>query len=572
MKKNKSTSGPAVELDKPPVREKRIFVLQQFPVNGKAVKRLAIAAYTWLEANKQTVNALNVFPVPDGDTGTNMALTMKSAIDEIKNVSEDKADDMLNALAQGALMGARGNSGVILSQLWRGFARSVQGKTSLNSQDLAAAFASARDTAYKGVVRPVEGTILTVAKDMAAEAEAAVNGGVDPITLLMRVLQAAKDSVNRTPELLPILKQAGVVDSGGKGLSLLMEGMLRWVEGHQVHTPEATVQPIAALNLESTMEAVEEGQDFEVVVDFRPSQELDLSRFYSDLEQMGTSIQVGEGEGMYRMHIHVPTDKVYEPIDYTRKLGTVTKVAIENLMDQMAEVSARAGKGSLKFAPVQAGQIAVVAVAPGPGIARHFAELGVSAVVEGGQTMNPSTADLISAFENLPTDKVIILPNNKNIIMAAKAATEVTAKKAIMVPSRTVPQGIAAMLRHNPNADLEALAKDMEAKLDSVQSGEITTANRDVEIDGVKVKIGQMIGLHNGKLVVAAEDLETVCRELLKKMGAQEAEIITLFYGEDLHEQEAESVADDIRQRFPNKDVEVHSGGQPYYHFIIAVE
>ncbi|MEX2160334.1 MAG: DAK2 domain-containing protein [Anaerolineales bacterium] len=572
MKKDKATSGSPIVLDKAPARVKRLIVLQQFPVNGKAVKRLAQAAYAWLDANKQTVNALNVFPVPDGDTGTNMSLTMKSAMEEIKNLPEDKADDMLNALAQGALMGARGNSGVILSQLWRGFARSVQGKPSLNSKDLAEAFASARDTAYKGVVRPVEGTILTVAKDMAAEAEAAVAEGIDPITLLVRVLQAAKDSVNRTPELLPILKQAGVVDSGGKGLSLLMEGMMRWVEGHQVHTAEALAQPIAAINLEGTMDAVEEGQDYEVVVDFRPSEQLDLMRFYSDLEKIGTSIQVGEGDGMYRMHIHVPTDKVYEPIDYTRKLGIVTKVAIENLMDQMTEISAKAGKAPLKFAAVQAGQIAVVAVAPGSGLARHFAELGVAAVVEGGQTMNPSTADLLSSFENLPTDKVIILPNNKNIILAAKAAADVSAKKVLVVPSRNVPQGIAAMLRHNPKGDLDAVARDMEGTLAGVQSGEITTANRDVEIDGVKVKIGQMIGLHNGKLVVASEDLETVSRELLKQMGAAQAEVMTLYYGEELREEEAKSIADALRQAFPGKEVDVHSGGQPYYQFIISVE
>lgn len=561
-----------MNLDNPPVREKRIFVLQQFPVNGKAVKRLAQAAYAWLEANKQTVNALNVFPVPDGDTGTNMALTMKSAMEEIKNVPEDKADEVLNALAQGALMGARGNSGVILSQIWRGFARSVQGKQALSSQDLAAAFASARDTAYKGVVRPVEGTILTVIKDMAAAAETGANAGQDPITLLRVVLHAAKESVNHTPELLPILKQAGVVDSGGKGLSLLLEGMLRWVEGHQLHTAEVLAKPIAALNLEDTLEAVEEGQDYEVVVDFKPTVELDLTKFYSDLEQMGTSIQVGEGDGMYRMHIHVPADKRDAPIDYIETIGTWTNIKMENLMEQMQAISGKAGSAPIKFATVEAGQIAVIAVAPGPGLARHFAELGVAAIVEGGQTMNPSTADILSAFENLPTDKIIILPNNKNITMAARSAADVTAKKAVVVPSRTVPQGIAAMLRHNPKGDLDAVVKDMEDALTHVESGEITTASRDADIDGVKVKIGQIIGLHNGTLSVSTEDLEPACLELLSKMKTADHEIVTLYYGEDLQQQEAESIADVIRKAFPKQEVEVHEGGQPHYQFIIAVE
>jgi DAK2 domain fusion protein YloV len=559
-------------LDNLPVRENRIFVLQQFPVNGKAVKRLAQAAYAWLEANKQTVNALNVFPVPDGDTGTNMTLTMKSAMEEIKTVPEDKADEVLNALAQGALMGARGNSGVILSQIWRGFARSVQGKSTLTAQDLAAAFVSARDTAYKGVVRPVEGTILTVIKDMAAAAEAGANAGEDPITLLRSVLRGSKESVQRTPELLPILKQAGVVDSGGKGLSLLMEGMMRWVDGFQLHTAESAPQLISAMNLESSLEAVEEGQDYEVVVDFRPHQELDLAKFYADLEKMGTSIQVGEGDGMYRMHIHVPTDMRDAPLDYITTIGTWTNVKMENLMSQMDEIAGKAGMGGPKFAAVEAGQIAVVTVAPGKGIMRHFAELGVAAVVEGGQTMNPSTADILASFENLPTDKVIILPNNKNIVMAAKAAADVTAKQAVVVNSKNVPQGIAAMLRHNPKGDLDAVVKEMEQAISLVQTGEITTASRDADIDGVKVKIGQIIGLHNGKLSVSAEDLEAGCVELLTKMGAKDSEIITLYYGEDLHQEEADSIADAIRKAFSKQEVEVHEGGQPHYQFIFAVE
>ncbi len=561
-----------MSVDNPPVRTKRIFVLQQLPVNGKAVKRLANAAYAWLEANKQTVNAMNVFPVPDGDTGTNMALTMKSALEEIKNVPEDKADEMLNALAKGALMGARGNSGVILSQIWRGFARSVEGKRTLTSQDLAAAFASARDTAYKGVGRPVEGTILTVAKDMAAAAEEAVKAGADPITLLRKVLQGAKDSVTRTPELMPILKQAGVVDSGGKGLSYLLEGMLRWVEGHQLKIAETLALPISAMKLEGTLEAVEEGQDYEIVIDFRPDKALDLQHFYDELEKMGTSIQVGEGEGMYRMHIHVPVDKRQEPIDYVETLGTWTNIKMENLMAQMDEISAKAGQGPLKFAPVEQGQIAVVAVAPGRGIARHFAELGAAAIVEGGQTMNPSTADLLKAFEDLPTDKVIILPNNKNIIPAAKSAAELTGKKAMVISSKSIPQGLAALLRHNPKGDLETIAKEMEEAISQVQSGEITTASRDVELDGVKVKIGQIIGLHNGKLAISSEDLETSCVELLKKMGADQAEIITMFFGEDLRQAETESIAAAIRKAFKKLEVEVYEGGQPHYQFIFSVE
>jgi len=550
----------------------RIAVLQQYPVNGRAVKHLAEAAYAWLEANKQTVNALNVFPVPDGDTGTNMVLTMKSAIEELNKVHENEAGEMLAALAQGALMGARGNSGVILSQLWRGFARSVEGKESLNSQDLAQAFVTARDTAYKGVVRPVEGTILTVAKDMAAAAESAASEGISPIPLLRRVSQAAKDSVQRTPELLPILKQAGVVDSGGKGLALLMEGMLRWVEGHQLHTAETIAQPIAAMNLEAATESVEEGQDYEVVVDFRPHTELDLPRFYSDLEKMGTSIQVGEGQNMYRMHIHVPADKRNEPLDYIETIGNWTNVKMENLMSQMDEIRSKVSKQPPKVAMVQPDEIAVVTVAAGAGITRHFAELGAAAIVEGGQTMNPSTADLLASLENLPTDKVIILPNNKNIIMTANAAAELTVKKAVVVPTTSIPEGFAAMLRHNPKGDLEAVANEMKDGLAEVQTGEITTATRDVEIDGVKVKVGQIIGLHNDKMVIAADDVEKACLKLLKQMKANEYEAITIFYGEDVHAEQAAEITDSIREAYPEKVVDVHEGGQPHYQFILSVE
>jgi DAK2 domain fusion protein YloV len=560
-----------METDSLPTRL-RVSILQQYPVNGRAVRSLAEAAYAWLEANKQTVNALNVFPVPDGDTGTNMVLTMKSAVEEMRKVPETKAGEMLAALAQGALMGARGNSGVILSQLWRGFARSVEGKDSLNSHDLAQAFVSARDTAYKGVVRPVEGTILTVAKDMAAAAEEAANEGLSPIPMLHRVMLASKESVQRTPELLPILKQAGVVDSGGKGLSLLMEGMLRWVEGHQLHTAEIAAQPMAAMNLEAATESVEEGQDYEVVVDFRPHQTLDLPSFYADLEKMGTSIQVGEGQDMYRMHIHVPADKRDEPLNYIQSIGTWTNVKMENLMSQMDEIRSKISGAPLKLAVVQPGEVAVVAVASGSGIARHFAELGAAAVVEGGQTMNPSTADLLAAFENLPTEKIIILPNNKNILMAANSAAELSAKKAVVVPTTSVPEGFGAMLRHNPKGDLNAVAKDMKDALAQVETGEITTATRDVEIDGVKVKVGQIIGLHNDKLVIAAEDVEKACLKLLAQMKVENYDAITLFYGEDVHPDQANEIAEAIQGAYSDKEVDVHEGGQPHYQFILSVE
>jgi len=549
----------------------RVERLRKQPINGQSVKRLVEAGLTWLRTNQQTVNALNVFPVPDGDTGTNMVLTMQSAWNEIKDLGHRSISDMAGAVSKGALMGARGNSGVILSQLWRGVARGVHGREVLDGATLAKAFGEARDTAYKGVVRPVEGTILTVAREVAAATEAALASTQDPIDLLEIAVKAADEAVKKTPDLLPVLKQAGVVDSGGKGLFFILEGMLRHVYGESLETPTMTVQPISAMNLQDAMEQVEEGQDYEVVVDFLPANDFDLQKFYGQLEQMGTSIQVGEGEGMYRMHIHVPLEKRYEPIDYIMGIGTITKVAMENLLAQMDDI--QKNKAShIPFTKVEPGQIAVVVVSPGAGLNRIFASLGVAAVVEGGQTMNPSTQDILNSFENLPTDKIIILPNNKNIVMAANQAKEVTVKQVAVVPSKTIPQGLAALLALHPDGELDAIAAKMTKALENVCTGEITTATRSVEIDGVRVQTGQVIALLDGKLVASASSVEEGCLEFLEKATAAEQELITLFYGQDISHAEANRIADVIRQKYSGQEVEVQEGGQPHYQFIISVE
>ncbi len=405
------------------------------PIDGRAAKSLVLAGLTWLRTNQAEVNNLNVFPVPDGDTGTNMVLTMQKAYTEVADLSERNIGKLIHGVAHGALMGARGNSGVILSQIWRGFPRALDEKDVLDGPTFVAAFAEARDTAYRGVVRPVEGTILTVAKDIASAAEEALTETDDPFTILELVVEAAGASVERTPDLLPVLKDAGVVDAGGKGLFYVLEGMVRYMNGLPLDSAVASVRPLATMQLEDTWDSIEPGQDYEVVIDFRPHKDLVLTEFYDALEAMGTSIQVGEGDGMYRMHIHVPTEKRYEPIDYTMSLGTITKVAIENLIAQMEEIESQAERSRLKLGPVEPGTIASIAVAPGPGIARVFASLGVSGIIEGGQTMNPSTQEIIAAFENLPTDEVIILPNNKNIILAANQAAELTVKNVSVIPS-----------------------------------------------------------------------------------------------------------------------------------------
>ena len=304
-------------------------------------------------------------------------------------------------------------------------------------------------------------------------------------------------------------------------------------------------------------------------MDFVPTGELDLISFYGRLEDMGTSIQVGEGEGMYRMHIHVPTEKRYEPIDYIMGIGTVTKVAIENLLAQMDDIQKSA---QLQFAAVEPGQIAVVVVSPGTGLSRIFASLGVAAIVPGGQTMNPSTQDILNSFENLPTDKVIILPNNKNIILAANQAKDVTVKQVAVVPTRNVPQGLAAMLSLIPDGELGAVAEKMTKAMSNVKTGEITVATRTVDIDGVSVKDGQVIALLDGKLVVSAESVEQGVMELLEKANAAESELVTLFYGEGMTHAEANRIKDVIVKKYSHLEIEVQEGGQPHYQFVISIE
>ncbi|HEY9077397.1 MAG TPA: DAK2 domain-containing protein [Anaerolineaceae bacterium] len=556
-----------------PAQESEVRVVDKLEVGGQELKKYVQASLNWLKTNQQIVNSLNVFPVPDGDTGTNMVLTMQAAYNEIANSTEENIGKMAHAVAQGALMGARGNSGVILSQLWRGFARALDNLEKMNVDILIRALHEARNTAYKGVVRPVEGTILTVAKDVDIAAEKARVETANLKSILEKIVAAADDSVKRTPELLPVLKQAGVVDSGGKGLFYILEGILRYTQNQSLDTPIGAVQTIAALDMAQAMEEIEPGQDYEVVVDFQPASPLDLDSFYRDLSEMGTSIQVGEGDGMYRMHIHVPTDNRYKPIDYTMKLGTISKIAIENLMLQTGGVKSMAQKmAQVKLTPIEPGQIAVVAVSPGNGISQIFASLGANAIVSGGQTMNPSTEEILHGFEDLPTDQIIILPNNKNIILAAQTASAVSVKKVAVIPSRSVPQGLSAILRFDPEGDFDAVVNEMTSAVNDVVTGEITTATRTVELNGVQAHQGEIIALLNGTLITSTTNLDEACFNLLSQAKVEDYERITFFYGDNIEKSEVDRIIEAVTEKYPEHEVEVHEGGQSHYHFIIAIE
>jgi len=539
-------------------------------LDGQGLKALMEAGMTWLKANQQLVNSLNVFPVPDGDTGTNMLLTMQAAYNEIVHSNEKNVGKMAHSIAHGALMGARGNSGVILSQLWRGFARALDNLDKMDGPTLINALIESKNTAYKGVVRPVEGTILTVANDIAVFTERFREQTLS-LNWLEKIVGEANRSVENTPNLLPILKQAGVVDSGGKGLAILLEGMLRYLKGLSLAPSAAMVQPMNTMIMEEAMEQIEPGQDYEVIVDFQPSHPLNLDKFYADLSEIGTSIQVGEGDGMYRMHIHVPLEKRYEPIDYTMSLGTITKVAMENLIAQL-ESRKTQPEPEIQFTPVEPGKIAVITVSPGKGLSRIFASLGVSAIVEGGQTMNPSIEEILNAFENLPTDKIIILPNNKNIILAAQNAANVSVKNVMVIPTKTIPQGLNAMLRHDPDGDLENIAEEMKEALNEVETGEITTATRSVEINGVKVDQGEVIALLNGTLIASGQRLDQACLDLLAEAKTEDRERITLFYGQNITDEEVNQVAEKIKEVYSSHEIEIHEGSQPHYQMIIAIE
>jgi DAK2 domain fusion protein YloV len=500
-----------------------------------------------------------------------MVLTLQAACDEIESTDGKSVGNIAEKLAHGALMGARGNSGVILSQIWRGFSKGLEKCDQMNGACLVEGLKQARETAYKGVVRPVEGTILTVCKDMAIAGENSLKETDDPYQLLNLVLDAARDSVERTPELLDVLKEAGVVDAGGKGLMHIFEGMVRYLDGEDLDIEPVHVQPLSVIGQQEALNSAEPGQDYEVIVDFSPSEPLVLESFYEDLEKMGTSIQVGEGDGIYRMHIHVPTEKRYEPIDYTMELGTITKVHIENLMIQVDGPGAVVEE-PLKLTNVGPEDIAVIVVSPGIGFSRIFASLGAASIVEGGQTMNPSTQEILGSFEDLPTDKIIILPNNKNILMAAKSAAELSVKQVHVIPTVTVPQGLSAMLRLIPGHELDDVAKDMETAIGEVESGEITTAVRDVEIDGINVKEGEIISLHNGKLVGSNKNLEDGCLVFLEEAKADDFELITMFHGQNISPEEADEMAEFIQEKYPDQEVELQYGGQPHYQFILSIE
>lgn len=547
--------------------------------NGQQFRKLAQAGMLWLEKNSQYVNELNVFPVPDGDTGTNMLLTMRSAYGRIQHLEDTHVGKVAKELAHGALMGARGNSGVILSQIWRGLARELRDKESFNTADLAKAMQQAADTAYHGVMRPVEGTILTVVRESAAEATDAAKKSRDLRFMLERILERSQQALERTPDMLPILKQAGVVDSGGQGLVFIFEGMLHYVNG-QIDLQETAVQLGAQTISERPAQALAAPEDGQIenpydVQFILIGENLNVLEVRQTIDAMGDSTVVVGDETTIKVHIHVKDPGV--PLSYGSNLGKITDVVVENMQLQMEEIihTGSATPNIAAEAPavtVEPGQIGVVAVVAGDGLGNIFRSLGAAYIVNGGQTNNPSTEEIFQAIQDVPTDKVIILPNNKNIILAAEAARDLSPKHVAVVPTRTAPQGISAMLSLNPDGDLAATAQAMSTAARQVATGELTKATRSVTLDGVEVKEGEIIGMVNGRLHASGPDIATVLTAVLQGMDMQEREIVTLYYGADITAAAAADMAADIESRFPDVEVEILPGGQPHYFYILGAE
>ena len=563
-----------------PVRAQRPRRISVF--DGQDLKKALLAGAAWLEEHREAINALNVFPVPDGDTGSNMSATMQAAIRGIVNSNETSAGAIAAKLAHGALLGARGNSGVILSQTLRGLAQGLNNKQTFAAIDLAEALQQASQLAYRAVIKPVEGTILTVVRESAEAATLSAERGDDLVGLMQEVVIAARLSVARTPDLLPTLKQAGVVDSGGQGFCTILEGVWRYIRGESIQL-DASAQSVAGklpvLSSEAPVKkgrvTIEEEFGYEVVF-LLQGEKLDVDAIRQTIIDMGgVSTVVAGDEKMLKIHTHTPSPG--KILDYGVSLGSLEDINIENLQEQSLTYAAASeaehaddAQNGADLPPTH--PIATVAVVAGSGFEKVFQGLGVSALVSGGQTMNPSTEELLAAVNTVTARQVIILPNNSNVILSARQVVNLTDKEIYIVPTDTLPRGIAALMVFNYESDFATNCQNMTEAANNIKTAEITTAVRSVQISGVRVREGDYIGLINGNLTVAGQDMEIVIRDTLQRMYIDRYEIITLYYGEDITAQQAQETAKLIKAQYSHIEIEVINGGQPYYAYILSAE
>ncbi|WP_443081217.1 DAK2 domain-containing protein [Vagococcus sp.] len=553
-------------------------------INGGQFQAMVQAGANRLNQNAEFVNSLNVFPVPDGDTGTNMDLSMTSGAKAVRDATSEHVGELAAILSKGLLMGARGNSGVILSQIFRGFSKQIVNEEELDAQQLADAFKNGVETAYKAVMKPVEGTILTVSRGAAIAAEKKAKTSDDCIEVMEAALKGAKKALAKTPDMLPVLKEVGVVDSGGQGLVFVYEGFFESLSGKVVesdlHQPTPG-QMDAMVNAEHhrsvsgavATEDIKFGYCTEIMVRIGEGptvdSEFDYDTFRNYLNELGDSLLVVADDEIIKVHVH--TEQPGEVMNYGQKFGSLIKIKVDNMRVQHETILEHEHE-SEKETPKERVPYGIISVAAGEGVQELFRSMGANYIISGGQTMNPSTEDILKAIDAVHAEKVIILPNNKNIFMAADQAAEVSEIPAIVIPSKTISQGMTALLSFNDQVSLEDNESAMRDMLEDVVSGQVTTAVRDTSIDGVEITKDDFIGMIEGKIVVSKADRFDVSLDTLKGMLQDDSEIITIIIGEDGQKEEAERLEAALMEVDEDLEVEIHQGDQPVYPYLFSAE
>ena len=550
-------------------------------INGQTLKEMFLSGSNNLYNHYPEIDALNVFPVPDGDTGMNMNLTMTSGSKEIQNRTDTDIYEIAKAFSRGLLMGARGNSGVITSQIWRGFAQGLEGKTEIDAKGLSDAFERGVQVAYKAVIKPVEGTILTVVRESSAYLRDNVEKANSIEKAMDLLIKEAKESLQRTPELLPILKEVGVIDSGGAGLIKIFEGMRLALDGNFVERSQATEtqSPISAAG--ALMEDEEFGYCTEFIMELGPDsvkKPFNEKRFTNVLLSRGNSLVVVRDENIVKVHVHTLNPGTV--LNYAQQFGEFLKLKIENMTEQHhalesgAQVEAHTDLVPEPEVAKEKVEHAIIAVSSGEGIDEFFKEIGVSEIVKGGQTMNPSSEDFLAAIKKVNANNVYILPNNSNIVMAASQAAELVEDEAnaYVIPSKTILQGITSAIMFNPEASGEDNFQEMKSALKNVKSGEVTFSIRDTEMNGLKIKKDEFIGIYEKDIVTTSADKYDVLYDLISKMVDDESSIITLLCGSDISEEEIENIQNKLSEDYSDLDLDIRSGKQPVYSFLVGVE
>ncbi|HEI1214219.1 TPA: fatty acid kinase catalytic subunit FakA [Staphylococcus aureus] len=544
-------------------------------INGKLFADMIIQGAQNLSNNADLVDSLNVYPVPDGDTGTNMNLTMTSGREEVENNLSKNIGELGKTFSKGLLMGARGNSGVILSQLFRGFCKNIESESEINSKLLAESFQAGVETAYKAVMKPVEGTILTVAKDAAQAAIEKANNTEDCIELMEYIIVKANESLENTPNLLAVLKEVGVVDSGGKGLLCVYEGFLKALKGEKVEAKVAKIDKDEFVHDEHDFHGVINTEDIiygyctEMMVRFGKNKKaFDEQEFRQDMSQFGDSLLVINDEEIVKVHVH--TEYPGKVFNYGQQYGELIKLKAENMREQHREVI-RKEQHTAK-PKMETVETAIITISMGEGISEIFKSMGATHIISGGQTMNPSTEDIVKVIEQSKCKRAIILPNNKNILMASEQAASIVDAEAVVIPTKSIPQGISALFQYDVDATLEENKAQMADSVNNVKSGSLTYAVRDTKIDGVEIKKDAFMGLIEDKIVSSQSDQLTTVTELLNEMLAEDSEILTVIIGQDAEQAVTDNMINWIEEQYPDVEVEVHEGGQPIYQYFFSVE